>query len=239
MHFGPRPKMMAAWLSSASCWLGRQRDTGAVVNIGQAFDVRFWQLPVLHTHGPSSLTFIPLGHISSVVLFIPSCWFVLLGNNSSARRGRLCWHEQGISVSSLFTAWLATHQIRLLTCATPVPTVTPRGALFLEGGMGGASHPSPQLPPLCEFNRGGAEPAQRCRQAAALTLPAAGRQFPASAGQGKGWEVGRCPLSAVSYLLPTRLTTPGALPGGVTCSAWPQHVRVHPSSQLKPQNVLR
>lgn len=82
MHFGPIPKSNAAWLSSASCQLGRQRDIGVVVNIGKAFSVGFWKLPVFPTHGPSSLTFTPLGHISLAVLFIPSCWFVLLGTCS-------------------------------------------------------------------------------------------------------------------------------------------------------------
>lgn len=173
MHFGPRPKTKAAWLSSASCQLGRQRDIGAEVNIGKVFSVGFWQLPVFPTHGPSSLTFMPLGQISSAVLFIPSCWFVLLRNNSIARREKFCLYEQGISVSSLFTAWLATHQTRLLTCCVAVTTVTARRALFLWGHMGGVSPLSPQLLPQSEFNGGGAEPARRCGQVAALALPAA------------------------------------------------------------------
>lgn len=147
MHFGPRPKTNAAWLCSASCQLWRQRDIGAVVNIGKVFSVGFWQLPVFPTHSPSSLTFIPLGHISSTVLFIPRWWFIVLGNNSIGRQEKFCLYEQGISASSLFTAWLTPHQTRLLTYAIVITPVAPRGALFLWEDMGGTSHLSPQLPP--------------------------------------------------------------------------------------------
>lgn len=44
-------------------------------------------------------------------------------------------------------------------------------------------------------------------------------------------------LLATSF--PPEVTASEALPGGVTCSACPQHMRVHPSSQPKCQSILQ
>lgn len=165
MLFGPRPKTMAAWLSSASCRLGRQRDIGAVVDIGQAFGVRFWHLPVFPFHQPSSRAFMALGHISSVILFLPSCWFVLLGNNSTARRGGLRQHERGISCLVGNPPNKAADPCRLLSPPSH------QGDPHFWGEAGDTiPHLSPQPPPPCDFSRGGANRARRCGPAAALTL---------------------------------------------------------------------
>lgn len=121
MHFGPRPKANAAWLNSASCQLGRQRDIGAVVNIGKVFSVEFWHLAVFPTHSPSSLTSLPLAISPQLFSLSPDGCFVLLGNDSIGRQEKFCLYEQGTSASSLFTSWLVTHQTRLLTIViTPV-----------------------------------------------------------------------------------------------------------------------
>lgn len=152
--FWPQTKNNGCLIEQCLLVTGKVERYRAVVSTGETFGVTFWQLPVFHTHGPSSLAFMLLGHLALVVHFVSSCWFVLL---ETARWGRLCLHEWGISVSTLFTAWLATHQTRLLTCATPLPTATPREAPFLEEDGGGASPSvSPAAPP-CESNQGGAE----------------------------------------------------------------------------------
>lgn len=90
----------------------------------------------------------------------------------------------------------------------PVPPLSPlyrqREHRFWGEAQEMLPHPSHQLPPPHEFNWGGAETAWRRRQLIFVTLRAAGRLFPASLGQGEGWKVGPCPLSAVSHQLPPR-----------------------------------
>lgn len=215
MRFGPRPKMMAAWLSSASCWLGRQRDMGAVVRHLVLGSESYWSSPLTVTPALPScpLAISPLSSSLCPAAGL-SCWGTIqLQDDKSYVYMNKGFQSQAYSQPG----WQPTEQGCWPLDATPGPAVTLRGALFLMRGMG---HASPAASP-CEFNQGGAEPIWRRRQTEALTLPAAGRQLPASTGQGKGWEAGLCPLPAVNYEFPLALIILGALPGGVTCSAHP------------------
>lgn len=185
MHFGPRPKTKNDWLSSASCQLGRQRDIGAVVNIGKVFSVGCWQLPVIPIYVPPASPSCPSAispQLSSLSPAADLFWWGPIPLEDE----KFCIQARDFSLRFIHSlvgnppnkaADLCHRCHHCSTKGSPVPV-----------GRHGRHFPSVcSAVPTMEFHGGGAEPARRWGQVAAVALPAA---FAKVRG-------GTCPLSAV------------------------------------------
>lgn len=145
MHFGPRPK--TALLSSASCQLGRQRDIGAVVNIGKASSVGFWpatSLPLSWSHQPHLHFPWPYGLNCPIYSQLLICSAV----EQVHWKTRKVLFIRARDFSLKYIHSLAGNLPNKVLVGWLVPLLSAlRGALFLWGDMGGIFHLSPQLLP--------------------------------------------------------------------------------------------